>query len=90
MIRMVIRRSLQKQRELILGQCLAVQGLMHILMKQRNTGRTWTNDELRLIRGHLRTLVRLIPILLVVLLPGGLFLLPAVAEVLDRRQAPRS
>jgi hypothetical protein len=62
---------------------------MYILMTERNTGRTWIIDEVRQICGHLRTLVRLILILLLFLLPGGFLLLPAVSGVLDRRQASR-
>jgi hypothetical protein len=84
-----LRRNLIRQRELILPQVLAVQGLMHLLMKPRNTGRIWTLDERRQIRRHLWTLVRFVPVFAVFLLPGGLLLLPVLAEVLDRRQAPR-
>jgi hypothetical protein len=84
-----LRQNLHKQRRLILPQLLAAQGLMRVLMKPRNTGLWWTREELRQIRSHLRTLVWLIPALLVFLPPGGALLLPILAEILDRRQIPR-
>lgn len=85
-----LKRNLCKQRELILTQVLAVQGLIQLLMKPRNAGSRWTPQESHQIRGHLRTLVWLIPTLLIFLPPGGMFLLPILAEVLDRRRTPRS
>ena len=85
----LLRRNLIKQRDLILPQVLAIQGMMQILMKTRNTGLPWTSEELRQIRRHLWTLARFVPTLVVFLLPGGLLLLPILAEVLDRRQIPR-
>jgi hypothetical protein len=84
-----LRRNLIKQRDLILPQVLAIQGMMQILMKPRNTGLPWTPEEVRQIRRHLWTLARFVPTLVVFLLPGGLLLLPILAEVLDRRQTPR-
>jgi hypothetical protein len=84
-----LRRNLTKQRDLILPQALAIQGMMQILMKPRNTGLPWTSEEVRQIRRHLWTLARFVPTLVVFLLPGGLLLLPILAEVLDRRQTPR-
>jgi hypothetical protein len=84
-----IKQNLSRQRELILAQVLAIQGLMQLLMKPRNTGVRWTPQDLQQIRGHLRTLVWLIPTLLIFLPPGGMLLLPVLAEVLDRRRTPR-
>jgi hypothetical protein len=85
----LVRRHLRKQREIILGHVLEIQGLMQLLMKPRNTDQPWSPEELGRIRAHLKALVWLVPSLLVFLLPGGLFLLPILAEVLDRRAVPR-
>jgi hypothetical protein len=85
----LVRRHLRKQREIILGQVLEIQGLMQLLMKPRNTNQPWAPEELGRIRAHLKALVWLVPSLLVFLLPGGLVLLPILAEVLDRRATPR-
>jgi hypothetical protein len=83
------KRRIASQKALILPHVLAIKGLMRLLMKVRNTGEPWTPEELRELRTHLRGLVRLVPILFVFLLPGGLLLLPILAEVLDRRTKPR-
>ncbi len=84
-----LAKNLYKQRDLILEQTHAMQGFMHILMKPTNTGHAWTRKEIRHLRVHLRKLVRLVPILIVFLLPGSLLLFPLLAEVLDRRKTPR-
>ena len=86
----LVRWHLCKQREFILTNVLEAQGLMRLLMKPRNSGLPWSRDEVGRIRAHLKTLARLIPALVVFLLPGGLLLLPLLAEVLDRRQGPRT
>lgn len=84
-----IKRRLATHRNLILPQVLAIQGLMRLLMKVRNTGEPWTPEERREIRSHLWGIARLVPILIVFVLPGGLLFLPILAEVLDRRKVPR-
>jgi len=84
-----LKRRLASQRNLILPHVLAIQGLMRLLMKVRNTNEPWAPEERREIRSHLWSIARLVPILIVFLLPGGLLLLPILAEVLDRRKAPR-
>jgi hypothetical protein len=84
-----LKQRIASQRNLILPHVLAMKGLMQLLMKVRNTGEPWTPEERREIRSHLRELARLIPILVIFVLPGGMFLLPILAEVLDRRRKPR-
>lgn len=83
------KRLIAKNREFILGQVLAVQGLMQLLMKSRNTGRPWTFEEKLKIKLHLFKLSLLIPALIVFLLPFGSLMLPLLAEVLDRRKSVR-
>jgi hypothetical protein len=90
MFKALVRRHLCKQREFILTNVLEMQDLMRLLMKPRNSGLPWSRDEVGRIRAHLKTLARLIPALVVFLLPGGLVLLPVLSEVLDRRQGPRT
>ncbi len=84
-----LKHRLASQRNLILPHVLAIQGLMRLLMKVRNTGQSWTAEERREIRSHLWSIARLVPVLIVFLLPGGLLFLPILAEVLDRRCVPR-
>jgi hypothetical protein len=84
-----LKRRIASQRKLILPHVLRIRGLMGLLMKVRNTGEPWTPEELREIRSHLWGIAKLIPIVVVFILPGGLLLLPILAEVLDRRNAPR-
>ncbi len=89
MFKSFLKRRLAAQKQLILPQVLAIQGLMRILMKVRNTGEPWTAQERREIRMHLRSLAWLAPILFLFIVPGGSFFLPILAEVLDRRRVPR-
>jgi hypothetical protein len=89
MLKEFIKHRLASHRNLILPQVLAIQGLMRLLMKVRNTGEPWTPEERREIRNHLRSITRFVPILILFLLPGGLLFLPILAEVLDRRKVPR-
>lgn len=83
------KRLIIKNKELILEQVLAVKGLMQLLMKQRNTGQKWTNEEKKGIRIYFKKISKIIPALFIFLLPGGFFLLPFLAEVLDRRKTRR-
>ena len=89
MLKNFLKRRLANEKKLILPHILAIQGLMRILMKVRNTGEPWTPEERREIRSHLRSLTGLVPILIIFLLPGGTIFLPILAEVLDRRRVPR-
>ncbi len=83
------KRIIIKNREFILREILAVKGLMHLLMKNRNTGEKWTKEEKREIKNHLKDISKVIPVIIVFLLPGGSLLLPFLAEVLDRRKKRR-
>ncbi len=81
-----IKRLIVKNREFILSEVLAVKGLMYLLMKNRNTGEKWTREEKREIKNHLRNISKMIPIIIIFLLPGGSLYLPLLAAVLDRRK----
>ncbi len=72
----------------VVADMLAMRGLMPLLMKHRNGG-SWSNEEKAALLGQLRTLSRISPYLLLLLLPGSALLLPAYAWWLDRRRKPR-
>jgi hypothetical protein len=69
-----------------LQSVLSIQGLMQLLMKQRN-GEPWTPEDRQEIRRHFRALRDLAPMLALFSLPGGTLLLPLLAWFLDRRHA---
>ena len=70
-------------------EVLEIKGLMQLLMKNRNTGEKWTREDKKKIKLHLKSISKLVPALIIFLLPGGLLLLPFLAKVLDRRKAKR-
>ena len=72
----------------ILAEVLVMRGMMPLLMKARNGGH-WTPDEKEEIVIHLRRMAHISPYLLVLMLPGSVFLLPAYAWWLDRRRLNR-
>ncbi|HYH42498.1 MAG TPA: hypothetical protein VD867_10970 [Burkholderiales bacterium] len=74
-----------RERQHLLSEMTQVKGLMPLLMKPRNKQR-WTSEEKAELQVHLSRLSRLSPYLVVVVMPGGLFLLPALAWWLDRRR----
>lgn len=80
---------LGRERDRIRAEMLGIQGLLPLLMKQRN-GSRWTPAERAQIRGHLRNLTSLSPYLLVVLAPGSFVLVPVLAWWLDRRRQKRN
>lgn len=73
-------------KRLYLEQIVQVNGLMALLMKQRN-GAAWTGEERRQLLAVLRGMAISIPLLAVFSLPGGSILLPALAWFLDRRKS---
>jgi hypothetical protein len=89
MIAGYFKRLIIKNKTFILEEVLAVKGLMQLLMKQRNTDQKWTMEERREIKNHLKNISKVIPALIIFLLPGGSLLLPFLAEVLDRRKTRR-
>ena len=89
MVKRYFKRLIIKNREFVLGQVLAVRGLMALLMKNRNTGQKWTKEEIREIKVHLKDISKMVPVIIVFLLPGGTLMLPLLAEVLDRRRRIR-
>ncbi len=84
-----IRSHIGKHKDLILGEARHMDGFFRLLMKQRNTGAKWTASEKAQLRRYIRRLVSYAPVLLVFLLPGSFFLIPLLAEVIDRRKRSR-
>lgn len=83
------KKLIIKNKEFILEEIFAVKGLMQLLMKQRNTNQEWTKEEIREIKTHLKNISKVVPALVIFLLPGGSLLLPFLAEILDRRKNAR-
>ncbi|MBI5212994.1 MAG: hypothetical protein HY957_06430 [Nitrospirae bacterium] len=85
-----LKRLLAANKQFILREALEVKGFMQLLMKHRNTGEKWTTDEKKRIKTHLKNISKVVPALIIFLLPGGSLLLPFLAEVLDRRTENRA
>lgn len=58
---------------------------MPLLMKPRNKQR-WTAEDKAQLADHLQRLSQISPYLVVLVMPGGFFVLPAIAWWLDRRR----
>jgi hypothetical protein len=89
MIRFFLKRLIAKNRELILAEAVLVSGFMQLFMKPVNTGISWTREEKRELKQHIRHLAGYVPVLMIFLLPGGSLLLPFLADMLDRRKQRR-
>jgi hypothetical protein len=89
MIKNYLRRLIITNKEAILMEVLAIRGLMQLLMKIRNTDERWTREEKKEIKSHLKNIAKIIPAVAIFSLPGGAFLLPILAEALDRRKIRR-
>ncbi len=89
MIKKYLRRLIIINKEAILMEVLSIRGLMELLMKIRNTDERWTREERKEIKSHLKNIVKIIPAVALFSLPGGSFLLPILAEALDRRKIRR-
>ena len=74
-----------REKQFLLNEMVQVKGLMPLLMKQRNRQR-WTPEDKAELAVHLKRLSRLSPYLVLVIMPGGFFMLPALAWWLDRRR----
>jgi hypothetical protein len=85
----MVRSQIRKNADLIMNEARHIEGFMHLLMKQRNTGEKWSLRERMKLKEHIRRLVGYIPILCIFLLPGGFFLIPIMAEIMDRRKRSR-
>jgi len=89
MIKKYLKRLIIINKEAILMEVLAIRGLMQLLMKTRNTDGKWTREEKIEVKRHLRHIAKILPAIAIFSLPGGSFLLPILAEALDRRKTRR-
>jgi len=89
MIKKYLKRLIIINKEAILMEVLAIRGLMQLLMKTRNTDGKWTREEKIEVKRHLRNIAKILPAIAIFSLPGGSFLLPILAEALDRRKTRR-
>jgi len=80
--------SQRREIRRVIGELLAMRGVMPLLMKTRNGGQ-WTEAERQDLLEHLRRFSHLSPYLLLLLLPGSALLLPLYAWWLDRRRIRR-
>ncbi len=85
-------RAIHRMRELtgrekrrLLSEISAVSGLMPLLMKPRNNQK-WSRDDKAQLTLHLKRISALSPYLVLLLMPGGFLVLPALAWWLDRRR----
>ena len=90
MVAKLVNRVIQNNKAFILDQALEVKCLVRLLMKSRNTGEKWTQEEMRQIWAHLKGISRMVPVIVVFLLPGGSLLVPFLAEVLCQRKGTTS
>ncbi len=74
-----------REKQFLLGEMVKVKGLMPLLMKPRNKQR-WSSEDKAALRVHIKRLSQLSPYLFIVVMPGGFFMLPALAWWLDRRR----
>jgi hypothetical protein len=88
-LKRILKTMLERYKELFYAEADTMKGFMALLMKPRNTGIPWTQEEIRRLKLTLRHLAHYVPFLVVFLLPFGTLLLPAMAEVLDRRRTAR-
>ncbi|MBI2294603.1 MAG: hypothetical protein HYU76_00820 [Betaproteobacteria bacterium] len=80
-----VRALTTREKQFLLAEILQVRGLMPLLMKPRNKQR-WTPEDKNELVIHLKRLSRISPYLVVIAMPGGFFMLPALAWWLDRRR----
>ena len=78
----------ETQRLYVYNELSQARGLIPILMKHRN-GERWSKEERELLLRDLRALSHLSPYLIVILMPGGILILPLLAWWLDRRRKGR-
>ena len=90
MIKLFLKRHILKYRALILQESQHMAEFILLLMKRRNTGEKWTGEEITRLKSHLKHLSLYVPVLIIFVLPFGSFLLPILAEILDRREKSRT
>ena len=80
---------LERYKDLFYSEADTMKGFMVLMMKPRNTGMPWTPRGNQGSQDYIRHLAHYVPFMIIFLLPFGSLLLPAMAEVLDRRRVKR-
>jgi len=83
-----LRDLTERERLYLTSEIMQARGLMPLLMKPRNKLR-WTPEEKQALVMHFRRLTNISPYLVVLAMPGGMLMLPALAWWLDRRRNRR-
>lgn len=83
-----VRDLTARERQHLTREIMHARGLMPLLMKPRNKQR-WTPADKQALMLHLRRLTAISPYLIVLVMPGGMLILPAIAWWLDRRRNQR-
>lgn len=87
-LRTALHGPMQRERERLRVELCGMDGLLPLIMKERN-GAPWTPEERTRLFHHLRQVASLSPYLIVLLAPGSMMLLPGLAWWLDRRRLLR-
>jgi hypothetical protein len=88
MLKKLIKKTLFNSKEVLFYESRQMRGFMQLIMKPRNTGERWTAEEKKKSETIL-SIYLYIPFLIVFLMPGGLFLLPILSSIFDRRWVKR-
>ena len=80
-----VRELTAREKRRLVIEMSQVRGLMPLLMKRRNHLK-WSSEDRAQLAAHMKRISALSPYLAVLLMPGGLFALPALAWWLDRRR----
>jgi len=83
-----VRELTARERQHLTREIMHARGLMPLLMKPRNKQR-WTPADKQELAHHLRRLSAISPYLVVLVMPGGMLIMPALAWWLDRRRNGR-
>jgi hypothetical protein len=83
-----IKGIVDREKKYLSDELAHTQKMMPLLMKPRN-GAKWTQDEKRELVDHLKRIGGMGRYVALLLLPGGLALLPVLAWWLDRRRDKR-
>ncbi len=80
--------TIEREKNSLIFELVQVKGLMPLIMKKRNRER-WTEQDKGELVAHFKRLSRISPYVAVVVIPGGLALLPVLAWWLDQRRVRR-
>lgn len=80
-----LRELSGREKRRLIDEMRQVKGLLPLLMKPRNR-QHWSAEDRAQLTVHLRRLSGMSPYLVVLVMPGGLLMLPALAWWLDRRR----